>query len=147
MDLEKNDMKHNFRKQLLAGEILIGTGITINSHEIAVIVQAEHVDAVKNIRSIAKVEGIDAVLVGPYDLSASFDKPGQVDDNEVVTAIDHINKICSEMDVPTEIFGVSTEFLLPFIMKGFTLIVAGVDTIFLGQAAQKMIKEVKDKVK
>src|SRR5262245_35510544 len=39
------------------------------NERVAVIVQAEHVRAVENIESIVKVEGIDAVLIGPYDLA------------------------------------------------------------------------------
>ena len=35
-------------------------------------VQAESTEAVKNIESIVQVQGLDAVLVGPYDLSASM---------------------------------------------------------------------------
>ena len=40
-------------------------------------VQAESAEAVKNIESIVRVQGLDAVLVGPYDLSASMGLPGQ----------------------------------------------------------------------
>jgi len=55
---------------------------------IAVIIQAEHIDAVNNIDDIVKVDGIDAVFIGPYDLSASMGRMGEVDHPEVVEAID-----------------------------------------------------------
>ena len=51
---------------------------------VAVIVQAEHIDAVENIEAIVKVEGVDAIFIGPYDLSASMGKMGQVTDPAVV---------------------------------------------------------------
>jgi len=54
---------------------------------IAVIIQAEHIDAVNNIDDIVKVDGIDAVFIGPYDLSASMGRMGEVDHPEVVEAI------------------------------------------------------------
>ena len=41
----------------------------------------------ENIEEIVKVPGIDAVLLGPYDLAASLGKMGQVDDPVVVDAI------------------------------------------------------------
>ena len=34
--------------------------------------------ATENIESIVKVAGVDAVLIGPYDLSASLGKMGQM---------------------------------------------------------------------
>src|SRR4051794_36701770 len=60
------------------------------NERVAVIVQAEHAQAVANIESIVKVEGIDAVLLGPYDLSASLGKMGRIDDPAVIAAIDHV---------------------------------------------------------
>src|SRR5215510_502427 len=57
------------------------------NREIAVIVVAEHAEAVANIEAIARVPGIDAVLLGPYDLSASLGKMGQIDDPGLVAAI------------------------------------------------------------
>ncbi len=42
----------------------------------AVVIQIEHKDAVNNIDDIVKVPGIDCLFVGPYDLSASMEKPG-----------------------------------------------------------------------
>src|SRR5690606_5677676 len=53
----------------------------------AVIVQVEHAKAVADIEGIVRVPGVDAVLLGPYDLSASLGKMGRVDDPEVVAAI------------------------------------------------------------
>ena len=50
----------------------------------AVIVQAEHIDAVENIDEICDVEGVDAVFIGPYDLSASLNKIGRLRDREYV---------------------------------------------------------------
>ena len=42
------------------------------AQESLVIAQIEHIDAVNNLDSIVKVEGLDAIMVGPYDLSASL---------------------------------------------------------------------------
>lgn len=46
--------------------------LTTANAEIAVIAQAETIDAVNNIEEIAAVDGIDAVFIGPSDLSASM---------------------------------------------------------------------------
>jgi 2-keto-3-deoxy-L-rhamnonate aldolase RhmA len=113
------------------------------NEDIAVIVQAEHIDAVRNIESIVGVPGVDAVLVGPYDLSASLGKIGQVDHPEVVRAIDHVTQVCHQAGVRLGIFGVSADAVKPYIEKGYTLIIAGVDTLMLGQAAQILFAELR----
>ena len=43
-----------------------------------VIAQIEHKEAVKNIKDIIQVDGIDGIIIGPYDMSASFGIPGEI---------------------------------------------------------------------
>jgi 2-dehydro-3-deoxyglucarate aldolase len=109
---------------------------------VAVVVQAEHVEAVEHIGEIVAVPGIDAVLVGPYDLSASLGKPGQVDDPEVRAAIDRITSACKQAGVKLGIFGMTAGAVRPYIAAGYTLIVAGIDTALLGRAAVDLLAEI-----
>ena len=44
------------------------------------LVQAEHIDAVNCIESIVQIDGLDGIMLGLYDLSASMGKMGQVTD-------------------------------------------------------------------
>lgn len=108
-----------------------------------VVVQAEHIRAVENIEQIVKVPGIDAVLLGPYDLSASLGKMGQLDDPVVVAAIERITTVCQAAKMPLGYFNVSAATVQPFIAKGYSLITAGVDTLMLGQAAGQMLKQLR----
>ncbi len=55
-----------------------------------VIIQIEHIEAIKNLDAILTVPGIDAICLGPNDLSGSFGKLGQLQDPEVAGAIDMI---------------------------------------------------------
>ncbi|RLA44065.1 MAG: 2,4-dihydroxyhept-2-ene-1,7-dioic acid aldolase [Gammaproteobacteria bacterium] len=109
------------------------------NNEIVVVVQAEHSEAVDNIDAIAAVPGIDAVFVGPYDLSASLGKMGQVEDAVVIAAVDRINKACSAADIPLGIFGISSEAVRPYVERGYTLIAASTDTLLLGQGARDLL--------
>jgi len=111
--------------------------------QIALIVQAEHFKAVENIEKIVKVQGLDAVLIGPYDLSASLGKMGQFDDRQFVEAIDHVTETCLAAKVPLGIFGVSPAAVRPFIERGYTLIVVGVDTMLLANATEDMLAELR----
>lgn len=109
------------------------------NEQTAVIIQAEHIEAVNNIHEIARVQGIDAILVGPYDLSASLGRIGQVDHPSVVEAIDHVTQVCQDVGLVLGIFGTSTDAVKPYLDKGYTLIVVGVDTIMLGKAGQRIL--------
>lgn len=111
------------------------------NEKISVIVQAEHREAVQNIEAIAAVEGIDAVLLGPYDLSASYGKMGQITDSEVVEGIDRVTSVCQSLKVPLGYFGTSAEAVRPWMDRGYSLIVAGVDVLYLGNGARRMLKD------
>mgnify|MGYP001825579158 FL=1 len=116
--------------------------LTTANEQTAVVIQAEHIEAVKNMEAIAQVDGIDAVLVGPYDLSASMGRIGQVDHPQVVAAIDQVTAVCRSAGIPLGIFGVSAAAVRPYIERGYTLIVAGADTLLLGQAAAQLLAQV-----
>ena len=109
--------------------------------EIAVIVQAEHIEAVNHIHDIASVAGIDAVLIGPYDLSASMGKAGQVTDLSVLEAIARVKTECDAGNMPLGIFGMTPEAVKPYIQAGYSLIAVGVDTVLLANAASQIVQQ------
>jgi len=111
--------------------------------KIAVILQAETVHAVKNISAIAKVPGIDAVFVGPYDLSASLGKMGQLTDNEVREAIAAVTAGCKNAGMRLGIFADSAESAEPYIQQGYTLIAIGTDALHLASGAQATVNALK----
>ncbi len=110
---------------------------------VTVIVQAEHRDAIAAIDDIVRVDGIDGVLIGPYDLSSSYGRPGEVDHPEIVGAIERVRAACAAVDLPTGMFGLSADAVRPYIPKGFTFLVAGIDVLMLGQAASTIVKAVR----
>jgi 2-keto-3-deoxy-L-rhamnonate aldolase RhmA len=109
----------------------------------AVIVQAEHREAIAHIDRIVRVEGIDGVLIGPYDLSASLGRPGAVDHPDVRDAIGRVRDACRGADIPIGIFGVTVDAVRPYVEQGFTMIVAGVDTVLLANAASALLSAVR----
>ncbi|MFN9717713.1 MAG: HpcH/HpaI aldolase family protein [Planctomycetota bacterium] len=109
--------------------------------EIVVIVQAEHRSSVENIHSIVAVPGIDCILLGPYDLSASYNKMGQINDPEVLSAISRITDAAKSANLALGYFGVSAEAIAPYAKQGYNLLIAGVDVLFLGQGARRMMQD------
>ena len=111
--------------------------------ETVVVVQAEHSEAVNNLKSIVQVPGIDAVLVGPYDLSASLGRLGEVTHPDVVAAIERVTQVCQAAHMPLGIFGMSPEAVKPYMERGFTLITVGIDTVLLGNAAREALSRLR----
>ena len=62
------------------------------ARNIVVIAQIEHIDAVKNLGAILDVDGIDGFFVGPYDLSASLGRPGDLEHPDVKSALEAVEE-------------------------------------------------------
>lgn len=102
--------------------------------EVAVILQIEHIDAVNNIEAICKVSGVDAVFIGPYDLSGSMGLIGQTRHIEVEQAIEHILKVAQSNGVVPGIHIVTPKpgEIQEKVDAGFRFIAVGVDIMVLG---------------
>lgn len=120
-----------------------GEYIDAANERVAVIVQAEDARAVANIEGIVRVEGVDAVMLGPYDLSASLGRMGRIDDPDVVDAIARVTDACVDVGMPLGYFGVDAAAVRPYVERGYTLIVAGVDTLLLGTAAKGLLEDLR----
>lgn len=110
---------------------------------VAVVVQAESADAVRDIDAIARVPGIDAVLVGPNDLAASLGHPGDTGHAEVRDAIARVAASCLGAGRAVGIFGLTADAVRPWMERGASLVVAGVDAILLGRAGRELAEAVR----
>lgn len=113
------------------------------NENIAAVVQIEHVDAVANVDQIAAVAGLDALFIGPYDLSASLGVPGDVSSPEVTDAIQRVADACRENGVAAGIFGMQADAVRPWMDRGFTLLAVGIDVVLLGTAADAALAALK----
>ncbi|CAE6493291.1 2-dehydro-3-deoxyglucarate aldolase [Nitrosomonas nitrosa] len=65
-----------------------------------IIVMIEHIDAVQQIDAILSVSDIDAYIIGPYDLSGSMGRPGELDHPEVQIAIEKVLEAGRRLNKP-----------------------------------------------
>jgi 2-dehydro-3-deoxyglucarate aldolase/4-hydroxy-2-oxoheptanedioate aldolase len=98
---------------------------------------------VQNIKSIVAVPGIDAVLIGPFDLSGSLGVLGQITHPRVQEAIAEIKHHCDEAGVPAGIFSVNAESAKDYIDQGFNLIALSMDSVFLWESAKAALGTVR----
>lgn len=97
----------------------------------------EHVRAVGNLEEILSVEGLDAILVGPYDLSASMGLTAKFDHPEFMAAMERIRALCSRKAIPPGVHVVMPEpsVLEQRIGEGYRFIAYSIDAVLLNVSA------------
>jgi len=97
------------------------------------IAMIEHVNAVNHLEDILQVEGLDAVLIGPYDLSASMGLTAQFDNSEFISVMQIIKQKSDEAKIASGIHVVapSEDELKQKINSGYRFIAYSIDAVFL----------------
>ncbi|MFA5832088.1 MAG: aldolase/citrate lyase family protein [Bacteroidota bacterium] len=114
----------------------------VNSKQIILIAQIEHINAINELEDIISVEGIDGTFIGPYDLSGSMGKPGMYDDEDVVNALLKYETIAKKYDkfIGFHIIKPDFELVKEKIFKGYNFIAFSVDILFLGSIVRDQMK-------
>ncbi len=111
--------------------------------ESALIAQVEHVDGVRNIEAIASVPGVASVLIGPFDLSASLNKTGRLDDPEVRAAIERVRNVCAVKGVPLGIYAKDVAAARDALDAGYSLVCIGLDAALYASAVEDIVTTLK----
>ena len=108
-----------------------------------IVAMIESSKALDNIEKILSVDGLDAILIGPYDLSASLGVTGRFDSEEFLNSIEIIKNSCIKFNIPYGIHIVepNPEELKTKINEGCTFIPYSMDTRFISAYSQNPIKE------
>jgi 2-keto-3-deoxy-L-rhamnonate aldolase RhmA len=124
-------------------------GLNVNEYvqsankSVAVILQLEHVDVLPHVADILAVSSVDAVLVGPYDLSASMGRPGQITHPDVVAAVTTIAEACNRHGKPWGAFAPDAASAKSVIARGATLVAVGTDAMYLWRGARSVLAELR----
>lgn len=118
---------------------------SIVDNDMLIIAQIEDKKALKNLDSILSVPQLDAIIIGPYDLSASMGKAGQLDDKEVAEAIDKIvqKSIDQGVSCGIHIIEPNTDELNSRIKEGFNFIAYSLDIRMLSHNAKEALEQLK----
>jgi len=95
--------------------------------EIAVVLQIETISALDQAESIAAVDGVDSLFLGPADLSASMGMIGDVAHPEVQAQIERAAKLAHAAGKPIGIVGPNPEMVRRFIGYGYDWVAVGSD--------------------
>jgi len=111
--------------------------------QVCLLVQAETVEAMKNLDAIAATPGVDGVFIGPADLSASMGFSGNAGHPEVQAAIeDGIARILRAGKAPG-ILATSEDQARKWLTAGALFVAVGVDTMLLSAAATALLEKFK----
>ena len=102
--------------------------------ELCLIVQVETLNGLKNLDAIAQTDGVNAVFIGPADLSASMGLRGQMTHPDVDKAVsDAINRLV-DMDIPAGVMALDPDVADRYLTAGASLVAVAVDLVLLADA-------------
>lgn len=112
------------------------------------ILQIEHVDAVANIEEILSVEGIDSVLIGPSDLSASMGLLQQLDHPALKEQFDKAAEALNRHGIPFGVaIGYNEKMIEEWIERGISWIAVDSDVSLLAKGAKNTVDNMKSILK
>lgn len=112
-----------------------------------IIAQIEHKEAVENIEEIISLDSIDGIIIGPYDLSASYGIPGNFDEEIFLKAIEKVESACAKARFPCGFHVINPEWktLNEKIKAGYTFLGFSLDFFFLGSKARDEMRKLNEK--
>ena len=112
-----------------------------------IVAMIEDLVAVNNLESILSVKGLDAVLIGPYDLSASMNLMGKFSNKRFKKIIQKILNLSKKYKVSAGIHIVEPSKLTvkEITSQGYQFIACGMDTIMIQDSAKKYLSSFKKK--
>jgi 4-hydroxy-2-oxoheptanedioate aldolase len=103
-------------------------------------------EAMENLDEIMSVKGLDAIYIGPSDLSISYGHPpgGDKPDPWMMEALKKVLDACKRHKVQPGIHCGAASYAKQMIAMGFTFVTVGGDNRFMTLGAQAAVAEMKD---
>lgn len=111
--------------------------------DVLLIAQIETPAAVEALEEILGVDGIDAVFIGPGDLSAAMGKIGQAASNEMLGILDDCLRRARAVGKPIGALAPNTAVARHLLKAGFDLVPVSNDIALLNRAAHATLEEIK----
>lgn len=109
--------------------------------EMMVILTIEDIEGMNNLESIASVEGVDVIAVGPGDMSAALGVPGQRDHPKVREAFMRLIDTCKAKGVAAGVNTNNFEQAKIYVERGAQLVVFSSEKRFVHQSFQKLKRD------
>lgn len=116
---------------------------TANQH-MAVVVQLETAEAIGQLEDIARVDGVDALFIGPGDLSATMGHAGQLTHPEVLALTEQAVARANALGVPIGTVGGNPEVVARYRAMGFDFVAIASDLGLLMRSAQAALATLRE---
>jgi 2-keto-3-deoxy-L-rhamnonate aldolase RhmA len=109
------------------------------NQNIGVLAQIETPQAIEQIEAIAGVPGIDALFIGPADLSAAMGHIGELTHPALLGLMSRAVQRCKALDVPIGTLGAGPDAVAQYRAIGFDYLAVSSDIGFMMRAAKEAI--------
>jgi 2-dehydro-3-deoxyglucarate aldolase len=108
-------------------------------------IQVESIEAVENIESLVAYDEVDAVMIGPLDISGSLGVPGQTSHPLVIEASKKVINACKKYgkSCGTQVADSNMKSVQDLFDLGYTFAILGSDLFVLWKWAEEMKKLIK----
>lgn len=106
--------------------------------------QCETVGCLESIEEITALEGVDGILIGPYDLSIDMGIPGEFDNPKLINALERILKACKKNHKMAINFAGTPEAAAAAVNKGYDAVLFGIDILIYINSYKKAISDIKN---
>ena len=111
--------------------------------ELCVIVQIETIEALNQLDAIATVGGVDAIFIGPGDLSASMGHLGDIGNAAVQEKLASAAERCQLLGKPCGIVGPNPDMVARFLDYGYSWVALGSDLSLMTGRAREWLGRLK----
>ncbi|HJW10516.1 MAG TPA: aldolase/citrate lyase family protein [Albitalea sp.] len=106
------------------------------NQQVGVIVQLETAQAVEQLEKVAAVDGVDALFIGPADLSASMGHVGNATHPAVMELMSQAVRRCKALGKPIGTLGATPELVAQYRAAGFDYVAVASDLGLMMRGAQ-----------
>lgn len=113
------------------------------NRETLLLPQCETAGCLSHIETIAAMDGVDGIFVGPLDLSIALGCPMELDAPPMRAALERVVAACQAVHKPVLIFCGDAAAAKVRLSQGFHCVALGVDVLTLIQGFQSMAREIR----
>ena len=114
-----------------------------SNRETLIIIQIESELGVENAESLISVDGVDGVMIGPFDLSLSMGIPGQMQHPRMVEAYQRVIQVCGDHKVSPGIHLQSIDAVADWVDKGMRFVTYQYDAKLLLDASRVALEQIR----
>lgn len=111
------------------------------NRETMVVLQVENKECLDAVFEVAATPGVDALMIGPFDLSISLGIPGQFDDPLFWKAVDRVVEACDKAGVAPGVHMANAKQLKRAADRGARFLVCGSDSSVLLAGFKSVVQE------